>query len=282
MGMARHIGSIAIIAWLLVGGMSQALAQVVAFVTDLQGRATISRAGGQAPVAILAEIPAGARIQLEPGARLNALYATSGVQYSAQGPGTVVFESTHPAALDTAVIERRPAAASQPVRLKATGLAQGGMVMRGMGLRPLGPSGTILQVTPVFAWGDSRQSSRYRFTLVDSTTTVVHREETAERTLRLPAGVTLKPGTSYRWEVSALSGEALVQTVQTLFRVASEALAAQAESLRPPTNRASFADRVAYAMWLEQEDLGAEARRWWRELAAERPDQTTLKTKAGP
>lgn len=280
--MVRHLGSIVFVAWLFVGGMSPALAQIVAFVTDLQGRATISRAGGQAPVALLAEIPAGARIQLEAGARLSALYATSGEQYSAQGPGTVAFEATRPTAIDNAVVERRPAAGGQPVRLKTTGLAQGGMVMRGMGLRPLSPSGTILQATPEFAWEDSRQDPRYRFTLVDSTTAVVHREETAERMARLPPGVTLKPGMNYRWEVSVLSGETLVQTVQTLFRVAPEALAAQAESLRPPPGRASFADRVAYAMWLDQEGLGAEARRWWRGLAAERPDQAMLKSKAGP
>jgi hypothetical protein len=39
-------------------------------------------------------------------------------------------------------------------------------------------------------------------------------------------------------------------------------------------------ERVAYAAWLEQMELKDEARRYWRALSAERPDDARLKALA--
>lgn len=59
----------------------------------------------------------------------------------------------------------------------------------------------------------------------------------------------------------------------------SAGLRAQAEALRPAAG-APFSERVAYAAWLEQQQLGDEARAWWKKLAAERPDSAQLRALA--
>jgi hypothetical protein len=59
----------------------------------------------------------------------------------------------------------------------------------------------------------------------------------------------------------------------------SAELRAQAEALRPAAG-APFSERVAYAAWLEQQQLGDEARAWWKKLAAERPDSAQLRALA--
>jgi hypothetical protein len=276
-GLGRVVAAIAV----LVGQAVGAYGQPVAFVTDLQGSATLVRTAGSAPATLLTELPAGARVQLAAGTLLTALYAVTGDQFTALGPGTVLFEAKGASAVDSARVERRPAGAVPVVRLKAAGLAQGGLVMRSLGLRALGPSGVILSRSPVFLWEDTRQSPRYRFTLLDAESAVIHRRETPERGIRLPEGLDLRPGAGYRWELSALAGDTVVQTVRTNFQIAPADLAAQAEALRPSGGRGTFADRVAYAIWLEQAGLAEEARARWRELAAERPDEPVIKARAG-
>jgi len=56
---------------------------------------------------------------------------------------------------------------------------------------------------------------------------------------------------------------------------------------RSPLGRAAgsgrgllVAERVAYALWLDQNDLHDEARKWWAGLAAVRPEQGSLRARA--
>ena len=48
-----------------------------------------------------------------------------------------------------------------------------------------------------------------------------------------------------------------------------------------PATDAPVAERVAYALWLEQNDLRDEARRWWAVAAQSRPEQGSLQERAG-
>ena len=70
-----------------------------------------------------------------------------------------------------------------------------------------------------------------------------------------------------------------LQSVRATYRTASNELQSEAQALRPDGNT-GFSGRVAYAVWLDQMELRDEARRWWRELAAERPDNATLRQRA--
>jgi hypothetical protein len=54
----------------------------------------------------------------------------------------------------------------------------------------------------------------------------------------------------------------------------------QAESLRPAST-ALLSERVVFAAWLEQMELRDEARKYWKNAAAERPDDRRLKNMAG-
>jgi hypothetical protein len=138
---------------------------------------------------------------------------------------------------------------------------------------------TILDASPEFAWEDPRRNVRYRFSLTDADGGAVYGTETDSRALRLPQSVLLQPGALYRWEVSVRSNGDHLQSVRATFRSASEEVRAQAQVLRPDRG-ASFAGRVAYAAWLDQMELRDEARRWWRELATERPDAAALRERA--
>lgn len=52
------------------------------------------------------------------------------------------------------------------------------------------------------------------------------------------------------------------------------------EQLRPAAG-AAVSERVAFAAWLEQNGLKDEARKYWKEIAAERPDDTQIQSLAG-
>ena len=68
-----------------------AAAQGIAIVTDVSGEVT-----GPGPITILSEIAADARLQLEPGAKLVALYIKSGDEYAFSGPAQVQFQPGGP------------------------------------------------------------------------------------------------------------------------------------------------------------------------------------------
>jgi len=273
---ARRIMAMAAICAALVA--PAAIAQhPVALVADVQGRAVLQTSGATVPLAILAELRDGARVRLDPGARLVALYVGSGEQYDATGPGEVQFGAARPEASGGASIARRQ---GRDIRLRATGLAQGGVVVRSAGLRLLTPvAATVLGPSPEFGWQDLRASVRYRFVLAEEGGPVVHETETEARSVTLPAGSALRPGSRYRWEVSAAADGGQRQTARATFRVAPEDLRAQADRLRPGAG-AGFADRVVYALWLDENDLHVEARLWWRELSAGRPEDAALRIRA--
>ena len=63
------------------------------------------------------------------------------------------------------------------------------------------------------------------------------------------------------------------------FSIATAELRERVEALRPATG-APVSEPVAYAAWLEQEELKDEARKHWRALAAERPEDARLRALA--
>ena len=63
------------------------------------------------------------------------------------------------------------------------------------------------------------------------------------------------------------------------FSIAPVELRARADTLRPAPN-ASVSERVAFAAWLEQMELRDEARKYWKALVAEWPEDNKLKSLA--
>jgi hypothetical protein len=253
-------------------------AQPVAIVTDVQGTAAYGSAA--TPVGILTQLDAGNRLRLSPGARVTLLYYADGTQFDIGGPGSVRLDASRPQSSDGATIEPRQTGATSAVRLKSGGLVQGAMVMRNLGLRIVAPDALVLATQPELAWTDSRSEASYEVALIDAEGKRVYAATTTARSATLPANVALEPGRSYAVEVAASVRGERVQTARAEFSVAAEELRAQARALAPAAD-APVAERVAYALWLDQNDLHAEARRWWTGLAQTRPEQSSLRERAG-
>lgn len=258
-----------------------AVAQGIAIVTDVSGKVT-----GPTPITILTEISADARLQLEPGARLVALYIKSGDEYTLSGPAQVQFQPGGPNVLSGAKPQKRasPVGKGGNVTIKPVGVAQAAYVMRSgrttARIKLLTLSATkALETSPEFRWQSVETGLKYRFELTDDTGRSLFETEVDATSLKLPASVVLKEGGSYTWEISTRTSDNRRYVSAGDFTVASSALRAQAESLRPVAS-APVSDRVAYAAWLEQAELRDEARRYWRALYKERPDDEKLKALA--
>ena len=94
--------------------------------------------------------------------------------------------------------------------------------------------------------------------------------------LKLPPQVTLKEGASYTWEIAARLPDGRKYSSAGDFAIATSDLRARVESLRPRKD-SPLSERVAFTAWLEQLELKEEARKYWKDLAAERPEDVTLK-----
>lgn len=255
-----------------------ATAQPVAIVTDVRGAVAYGTA--TAPVGILTQLDAGVRVRLSPDAHMTVLFYGDGAQFEVGGPGSVVLDATGVRPGDGATVKALATGGAPAVQLKSGGLVQGAMVMRNLGLRIVAPDALVLATQPALVWSDSRREATYDVALIDATGKRVFETTTANRAASLPPELQLEPGQSYAIEVSARVRGTTVQTARAEFAVAPEALRARARALEPALD-APVAEHVAYALWLDQNDLHDEARKWWADLAAVRPEQGSLRARAG-
>lgn len=255
----------------------------VALLTDLQGKAIGSSSGRAVELTILAELPAGAQVQLAAGASMVALYLDSGDEYVFKGPATIVFRAAQPEVTTGEKPERRGpplGARGKDIHIKPVGIAQGALVMRGTApgarLQPLNLHRTrTLETQPEFRWRELEPGVKYRFKLNDDAGRTLFQSEVAAASLKLPSSVRLKEGVSYAWEVSALL-EGRKYSISAEFTLASTDLRAEADALRPAAS-APLSRRIAYAAWLDQVELKDEARKYWQAASAERPEDPRLR-----
>ena len=259
----------------------------VAMVTDLQGKATVAADGRPRDVTILAELDAGAQVQLAAGATLVAMYLDAGVEYVFKGPAAIVFKAAQPEVTSGAKPEKRGSSLGKggaPVRIKPVGVAQGAMVMRGfrtgarIQLLNLHKTKT-LEAQPEFRWKEIQPGAKYHIEITDDTGRTVHEADLDAASFKLPASIPLKEGVAYTWEVSARLPDGRKYSSSADFAVAPADVRAQAESLRPAAS-APLSTRVAYAAWLDQMELKDEARKYWKAASADRPDDPRLKALA--
>ena len=281
---ARWVDLIAL--GLLLAVSAPVHAQSVAMITDVTGK--VSQPGGKAALTILSEIEADARIQLEAGARLVAIYLKSGDEYSVTGPAQVQFRSDGLQGLSGGkpVKQAGPIAkAGADLRIKSASVTQAAFVMRSIRttgrINLLALSGTkSLDANPEFRWQAVEPGLRYRFELKDETAKTLVVTDVDGTSFTLPSSIRLNDDAAYRWDVSARSTEGHLHAGAAVFTVASAELRSEAESLRPPSD-APVSARVAFAAWLAQMELRDEARKYWKVLAADRPDDAKLKLLAG-
>jgi len=258
-----------------------AAAQGVAMVTDVSGRVA-----GLTPAAILSDVPADARVQVEAGAQLVVIYLQSGDEYTFTGPSQILFHASEPQVLSGAQPQKKssPLAKGGKVTIKPIAVSQAAYVMRGgrpsARIKLLTLSGTrTLETAPEFRWQEIELGVNYHFEITDDTGKSLYETEVQRSSLRLPESMQLREGVGYTWEVSARSPDGRRYVSTGDFSVADRDVRAQAQALRPAPS-APVSERVAYAAWLEQAELRDEARKYWRALAQERPDDAKLKVLA--
>ena len=138
---------------------------------------------------------------------------------------------------------------------------------------------TTLDANPEFRW-EAGTNAQYRFELTDETGRSLHETEVLGGSFTLPDSMRLAGGVGYTWQVSARLSDGRRYIGAGDFRIATSELQVQASGLRPEED-APVSERVAYAAWLEQVELRDEARKYWKSLAAERPEDAKLKALAG-
>jgi hypothetical protein len=238
-------------------------------------------------VTILAELDAGAQVQLAAGATLVALYLDAGDEYVFKGPASIVFRSVQPDVTSGAKPEKRSPSLGKGgsgIRIKPVGMAQGAMVMRGfrtgarIQLLNLHKTRT-LETQPEFRWQELQAGVKYHIEITDDTGRSVHEAQVDSTSFKLPASIRLKEGVPYTWEVSARLPDGRKYTSSADFALAAADLRTQAETLRPAQS-ASLSSRITYAAWLDQMELKDEARKYWKTASSERPDDPRLKALA--
>ena len=290
MNLAMRLSALALAGGILVAGAPRAQttgAQGVALATDVSGKVALGAVAAGA-VAVLSEIPENAELRIEPGARVTVLFFRSGEEYEFLGPAHVRVRADGPGVLAGNAPTKRATpygSGTKGLAIRPAGVAQATFVMRGVrsAVAPLqleAPQNvTILDVAPEFRWQAIAPGTRYRFELLDERGASLHAVDIEATTLRIPDSLRLEQGATYRWDVTARSGDGKRYVGSSSFSVASQELRSEVERLRPAAD-SSVSARVTFAVWLEQVALRDEARRYWKALAAERPEEDRLRAKS--
>src|SRR4051812_3437825 len=94
--------------FLICGAMPGAASgAAAAIVTDLQGSALITDGSRSRNATILSDLETGARVQLDAGSTLVALYLEGGSEYVFRGPASIVFALAQPEVVSGAKPEKR-------------------------------------------------------------------------------------------------------------------------------------------------------------------------------
>lgn len=283
----RVVRWLVVLTSLLAGFVAGAAAESVAIITDVAGKAAFLSGPSTGAVTILSEVAADARLQLEGGARLVAIYLESGDEYTFTGPAQIQFRASEPQVISGAKPQRRANPlhkGGKDVTIKPVSVTQAAFVMRSgrptARIKLLTLSGTrTLDSALEFRWQALEAGVRYHFEITDETGKSLHEAEIQGTSFRLPDSVQLREGVDYTWELSARTPDGRRYVSAGDFSIATADLRATVELLRPVEN-APVSERVAFAAWLEQMELRDEARKYWRPLAQERPEDAKLKALA--
>lgn len=282
----QRIKMVVVAAGALLASFSSAVyAASVAVVTDVQGRAMLSKESRVPQLGVLAEVESDARVQLDDKSKLVVVYYSSGAEYTFRGPAVVQFKAAAPEALSGSAPETRAvalASTGKDVRIKPGGLARAAYMMMGAAnfLKLAGLSDTrTLDARPEFRWSALEPAVSYEFRIMSEAGRVVFASSTPNTSLTLPTNVSLHADTQYTWRVSAQLNDGTQSTAVGEFSIVPPELRAQVESARPAAT-AALSQQIAFALWLEQLELRDEARRYWEIARAQYPDDPRIEALA--
>lgn len=265
--------------WLVVLLASSAWAEPVAMVTDVSGGVTTLENGKTKKVVLLSYLEPNMTLQLDSNAHLSVTFFAKPVEYRFTGPAKLTVEQDRILAGDgkaethTVSLQKTSAAKKFTVAQRES-VTQAAFEMRAgrPGLRLDDPVDTSLIGSDAlnFSWDGPRPMGGYQLSLYDSHNQLLHQTSLASNSWVPSAGL-LKAGNNYEWEIKAALENGEVLTARGNFSVADNATAKSIQAQSPQAG-ASFSDRVLYAVFLEEKGFKYDARRIWRELAKERPD----------
>lgn len=274
------------IVFFLCAGVSNAAAQALGLVTDLQGGVRIKRGDMYRPLIILAVIEEGDRIQVDAGSSVNVLYSGTGDEFIVRGPATMRLDRTEVVSMTG----EQPVRASNRIAAMAPGLhippqtvVQGGIIMRYAdsaihGRRSLANI-TFLD-SAHFEWPAVPGAKGYRFQASDVNGRLISEFDSIATNATIPSGFALPTGTRLFWEAWALlpNGKRAL-AASGFFSVADDGLRKYVETMRPKKD-SSISEKVVFAIWLDQQSLRDEAKRYWRAAKRARPDDPELRNLA--
>ncbi len=255
-----------------------ARAQGVAMALDRSGDVDVTSASKTARLNVLDFLPPDAEVRLAAGASATLVYLATSQEWQFSGPGRYVLQTAKPAVVQGAAPKVRgiPAPSAQAMAklepAQRERMALGAVVMRSAGpLRIVSPDNVdVLGPRPTLLWlAPANLPVRLSVTALASQTAVAQ-IVTAALQWTVPAD--LPPG-DYMWRAELMSDTPGGQRSGRFRIIASS----DERRSRLSASQDGFAQRVAYAVTLENEDLPHDALLLWRALAAERPDEASLK-----
>jgi hypothetical protein len=245
-----HIAGFVLVLWMAA---SEAMAQVRELVvTEVRGNAV--RSTGNAQVRTLDSVKVGDRIRLSSDSHIGLFSSADAQLYLVDGPAEVAVGPKGVTANGKPATVQQMREAYRGIRANPADLVQGSLVMRSIvGLELQAPEGLVsAQAARQFTW--IPVPGVWRFELSTDAGELVHRAETRDGKLVLPAEVALKPGIKYVWGIAPPQSGA-TPADWTEFAI-SDSEAAQA----PPADAAP-SERVLYAAWLVSRDFSRAATR---------------------
>lgn len=266
------------LAGLLAGGA--VLAEPVAMVTDVSGGVSAMEKGKTRKILLLSYLEPDMTLQLDSNAHLTVTFFSKPVEYRFTGPAKLTVEhdrilSGDGKAETHAVSLQKTSAAQKFTVAQRESVAQAAFEMRAgrPGLRLDDPVDTSLIGADalIFSWDGPRPMGGYQLSLYDNHNQLLHQQASLTSNSWAPSAGLLKADNTYEWEIKAALENGEVLTARGKFGVADSATAQSIQAQSPPAGSA-FSDRVLHAVFLEEKGFKYDARRLWKELAKERPD----------
>ncbi|MBC7376620.1 MAG: hypothetical protein H7346_04195 [Burkholderiaceae bacterium] len=252
-------------------------AQGVAMAVDRTGDVDVTAAGKTLRLNVLDYLPPDAEVRLAAGAAATLVYLASSQEWQFTGPGRYQLKAGQPAVLQGAAPKARgvPAPSAQAMAkmepAQRERMALGAIVMRASGpLRIVSPNDMdLLDARPTLLW-QAADGQPVRITVIDSNKAAAVQTVTTANQWTVSAAL---PAGDYIWRAEIVSDTPTAPR-NSRFKIISADDPRRARIV-PATD--GFGRRVARAMMLENEDLPHDALLMWRQLAAERPEEESLK-----
>ncbi len=262
-------------------------ADAVAMVTDFMGRGLIVIGHAEKPCEILSYLPVGAEVRIDEGSTLSLVFFRSSREYLFTGKAAIRIDEEVPKVLSGAKPRSRNLTLARETGLLPSGgqgYEQTAIVLKGTvdkrKVRLLGPKNTkVLTPNPVFRWEPVESATQYRFTLMDDSGRALIETRVDGTAFKLPPEIRLTEARFYTWQVDARLASCEVYSSSADFSLLERAERERINRLRPADD-APFSELVLFAAMLEREGLRDEAHRYWKRLAAKRPDDRKLKRKS--